>query len=92
MEDGATGPSGDHPPPSGPSFRQFARFELVDPDRHRRRFSVFIWQPSRWGGEALLAHWGRLGQRPRGGRAAGGFLAVERGAVGRRAAAGRRRV
>jgi predicted DNA-binding WGR domain protein len=56
----------DAPPPSGPFFEQFARFELVDPERHRRRFYVFSWQPSLWGRMALAARWGRLGQRPRG--------------------------
>jgi hypothetical protein len=27
----------DAPPPSGPFFRQFARFELVDAERNRQR-------------------------------------------------------
>jgi predicted DNA-binding WGR domain protein len=61
-----SGAPADAPPLSGPSFRQFARFELVDPARNRRRYYVFSWQPSLWGGPVLLARWGRLGQRPRG--------------------------
>ena len=43
------------------SFASAARFVSVDPATRRFRFSELRWQPTLWGGVALVRAWGRLG-------------------------------
>ena len=43
------------------SFGRVARFVSVDSVRRRFRFYELRWQPTLWGGVALVRAWGRLG-------------------------------
>ena len=47
--------------PAGVPFAHAARFVSVDPAKHRFRFYELRWQPTLWGGVALVRAWGRLG-------------------------------
>src|SRR3954454_12381008 len=42
-------------------FAHAARFVSVDPAQRRFRFYELRWQPTLWGGVALVRAWGRLG-------------------------------
>jgi predicted DNA-binding WGR domain protein len=42
-------------------FQVYARFVSVDPAKNRYRFYSLTWQPSLWGGGALIRTWGRIG-------------------------------
>ncbi len=41
-------------------FTCYVRFVSIDPERDRARFYALTWQPTLWGGGALVRHWGRL--------------------------------
>jgi predicted DNA-binding WGR domain protein len=43
------------------AFGRVARFVSVDSARRRFRFYELRWQPTLWGGVALVRAWGRLG-------------------------------
>lgn len=47
------------------SFRAFARFVSIDPARNRFRYYSLSWQPTLWGGGAVMRTWGRIGTRGR---------------------------
>lgn len=49
------------PVPCLTNFQLYARFESMDPERNRARFYDLQWQPTLWGGGALIRVWGRLG-------------------------------
>jgi predicted DNA-binding WGR domain protein len=48
-------------PADGVPFAHAARFVSVDPAKRRFRFYELRWQPTLWGGVALVRAWGRLG-------------------------------
>ena len=50
---------------SAARFQAYARLVSVDPVRNRFRFYTMTWQPTLWGGGALLRHWGRIGTKGR---------------------------
>jgi predicted DNA-binding WGR domain protein len=60
-----TGPNLNKSPERVASFRAYARFVSVDPERNRYRFYSLTWQPILWGGGVLLRCWGRIGTRGR---------------------------
>ena len=39
--------------------------ESLDPAKNRARFYTVTWQPTLWGGGALVRRWGRLGRQGR---------------------------
>lgn len=49
--------------PAVVGFRQYARFERVDPAQNCERFYVLAWQPLLWGELALVRSWGRIGSQ-----------------------------
>jgi predicted DNA-binding WGR domain protein len=53
--------AGDLDEAGGVPFVPFARFVSVDPTKRRFRFYELRWQPTLWGGVALVRAWGRLG-------------------------------
>ena len=42
-------------------FKAYAHLVSVDPDKNRCRFYTLTWQPSLFGGLALVRSWGRIG-------------------------------
>ena len=51
--------------PAVPPFTRELRLVSIDASRNRARFYVLQWQPTLWGGVALLRVWGRLGGQGR---------------------------
>jgi predicted DNA-binding WGR domain protein len=60
-----TSPNLTRSPDNVASFQAYARFVSVDPARNRYRFYSLTWQPSLWGGGALIRTWGRIGTKGR---------------------------
>lgn len=48
-----------------PPTAQVLHFVSVDLTKNRARFYTLCWQPSLWGGGALVRQWGRQGTRGR---------------------------
>src|SRR5450759_3911736 len=46
-------------------FNTYAHLVNVDPDKNRYRFYTLTWQPSLFGGLALVRSWGRIGMSGR---------------------------
>ena len=44
-------------------FNVYAHLVSIDPDRNRYRFYTLAWQPSLFGGGAIVRHWGRIGTK-----------------------------
>ncbi len=42
-------------------FDVYAHLESIDPDKNRCRFYTLTWQPSLFGGGAIVRRWGRIG-------------------------------
>ena len=42
-------------------FKAYAHLSSVDPAKNRYRFYTLTWQPSLFGGLALVRSWGRIG-------------------------------
>lgn len=42
-------------------FRAYAHLVSIDPQRNRHRFYTLTWQPSLFGGGAIVKRWGRVG-------------------------------
>jgi predicted DNA-binding WGR domain protein len=47
------------------AFHARLQFVCIDQSRNRYRFYTLVWQPSLFGGGALIRLWGRLGRRGR---------------------------
>ena len=58
-------------------FQAYAHLVNVDPDKNRYRFYTLTWQPSLFGGLALVRSWGRIGTS---GRSRAIFFADQEGA------------
>jgi predicted DNA-binding WGR domain protein len=52
-------------PPEAVQFQHYAAFTSVDPAANRQRFYCLSWQPTLFGGGALVKTWGRLGTEGR---------------------------
>src|SRR5450756_561349 len=59
------------------NFEAYAHLVNVDPDKNRYRFYTLSWQPSLFGGLALVRSWGRIGTS---GRSRAIFFADQEGA------------
>ena len=46
-------------------FTCSVQLESIDPTKNRARFYTLAWQPTLWGGGALVCTWGRIGGRGR---------------------------
>jgi hypothetical protein len=46
-------------------FNTYAHLVNVDPTKNRRRFYTLTWQPSLFGGGAIVRRWGRVGTEGR---------------------------
>lgn len=44
-------------------FNVYVHLASVDPSRNRYRFYTLTWQPSLFGGGAIVRHWGRIGTK-----------------------------
>ena len=51
--------------PPAVQFTCYAQFESIDLEKNRARFYTLTWQPTLWGGGAVICIWGRLGGRGR---------------------------
>ena len=56
---------GEKPAEDVARFRVYARLVSVDHAGNRHRFYSLSWQPTLWGGGALIRTWGRIGTRGR---------------------------